>query len=85
MSDFRHAEHDTIDLSGIDADTTQNGDQHFHLVAGGNFTRSAGELIQYVIGGGHTVIAGDVNGDGSADFEIELTTAPVLVNGDFVF
>jgi Ca2+-binding RTX toxin-like protein len=83
--DFSHADHDRIDLSGIDADTTHNGDQAFHLVAGGNFTRSAGELIQVVDGSGHTIVMGDVNGDGIGDFEIQLTSAVTLVNGDFVF
>ncbi len=83
ITDFSHAGGDKIDLHLIDADTTQNGDQAFHL-GGSSFTGSAGELIQFSDGSGNTIVAGDVNGDGVADFEIQLAHAPVLVAGDFV-
>jgi Ca2+-binding RTX toxin-like protein len=82
--DFRHGQSDLIDVHAIDADTTTDGNQDFHLVAGGNFSQTAGELIQFKVGG-HTIVQGDVNGDGSADFEIQLTTGATLVDGDFVF
>lgn len=81
--DFSSADQDTIHLRMIDADGTQTGNQAFHL-GGDAFTNSAGELIQYN-DAGHTVIAGDTNGDGVAEFEIELTTDQVLTNGDFHF
>lgn len=83
ITDFSHADGDKIDLHLIDADTMQDGDQAFHL-GGSSFTHSAGELIQFSDGSGNTVLAGDVNGDGVADFEIQLAHAPVLVTGDFV-
>ena len=71
---------DTIDLSGIDADTGTGGDQAFSLV--GSFSSTAGELVIIATGGG-SVLAGDVDGDGSADFQITVTgDAPVA--GDFV-
>jgi hypothetical protein len=41
-------------------------------------------LIQYNDGSGHTILAGDVNGDSVADFEIQLNGAPVLVSGDLL-
>jgi Ca2+-binding RTX toxin-like protein len=84
VMDFSQSDHDRINLHGIDADTTTGGNQDFHL-GGGVFTNSAGELIQFSDGSGHTIVAGDINGDGTADFEIQLTTAPTLVVGDFVF
>jgi Ca2+-binding RTX toxin-like protein len=76
-------EGDKIDLSAIDADTTQSGNQAFHF-GGSSFTDTPGELIQFSDGHGHTIVEGDVNGDGVADFEIELNHALVLTTGDFV-
>ncbi|HEY8696354.1 MAG TPA: calcium-binding protein [Rhizomicrobium sp.] len=83
ITDFSHAERDRIDLHAIDADITQSGDQAFHL-GGNSFTGSPGELIQFLDGSGNTIVAGDVNGDGVADFEIQVAHAPTLVAGDFV-
>jgi Ca2+-binding RTX toxin-like protein len=81
---------DIIDLSGIDADTTQAGNQAFFLSASGGLTGHAGELILSAIdiGGGqlqHTVI-GDVNGDAVADFGLlfENSNALVLNQNDFL-
>ena len=67
---------DIIDLSAIDADTTTTGNQDFDIVAvfGGN----AGELtISYDGVSNSTIMLGDVNGDGAADFRIDL------LGGDF--
>jgi Ca2+-binding RTX toxin-like protein len=83
MVAFSQADGDVIDLSGIDADTTQGGDQAFHFRADGNFTETPGELIALALGG-RTVVFGDVDGDGLADFGIELTTAAVVDGSDFV-
>ena len=69
--------HDVIDLSAMDADTTQAGMQHFSLVGGPSGT--AGELwyIRVFIGAGEdgyvlSQIFGDVDGDGVADMEIRV-------------
>jgi len=83
IKDFHQSQGDMIDLSMIDADTTQDGNQAFHL-GGSEFTDSPGELIQFVDSRGHTILQGDVNGDGIADFEIQLNHAPTLVASDFV-
>jgi hypothetical protein len=83
VSDFKHAQNDTIDLHKIDANVNTGGDQAFFL-GGAAFTNAAGELIQ-TSGGGVTVLAGDVNGDGGADFRIEFSGAPVLAIDDFAF
>jgi len=45
----------------------------------------AGELIQTLTAGGDTLLQGDVNGDGAADFELILIGGPVLAASDFVF
>ena len=65
---------DTVDLSGIDADVTDAGDQGFVLV--GAFSGAAAELVvEYHATGGYaglTTIQGDVDGDGLADFVITV-------------
>jgi hypothetical protein len=81
IADFSQTDGDIIDLSGIDADATQAGDQAFHL-AGAAFTGNAGELIQTASAGG-TLLSGDINGDGAADFAILLATPTTLTSDDF--
>lgn len=62
---------DVIDLSAIDADATQDGDQAFHLV--GALSGHAGELaLSYDAEAGLTTLIGDVDGDGAADFRIDI-------------
>ncbi len=73
---------DRIEIRRFDADTTQGGRQGFDFVADAAFTNTAGEL-RYEQTGGNTIVQGDVNGDGLADFEIELTGIINLVEGDF--
>ena len=82
IADFHHTEHDIIDVHKIDADTTHGGNQDFTLVH--KFTHHPGQLIQ-VTQAGNTIVKGDVNGDGHADFEIELTGLITLVKSDFHF
>lgn len=60
---------DVIDLSSIDANVHEGGDQQFNQVWGGHFSGSAGELRIYQENG-QTRITGDVNGDGYGDFTI---------------
>jgi len=62
---------DTIDLTGIDANSRATGNQAFTNIGSGGFTHSAGQLRVYVEGG-NTLVAGDVNGDGVADFTLTL-------------
>jgi Ca2+-binding RTX toxin-like protein len=73
---------DLIDLHKIDANKKAAGDQAFTL-GGSAFTNTAGELIQYDDGHGHTVLAGDANGDGVADIQILLSGNPTLTTSDF--
>ena len=61
---------DTINLAGVDANADWWGDQAFVLVD--KFDGQAGELVvQYRAASGTTLIAGDTDGDGRADFQIE--------------
>jgi len=79
ITDFSHAQGDKIDLHFIDASTKAAGDQAFTFIGGANFTGVAGQL--HFQGG---ILSGDVNGDGKADFEVQVKGAAALVIGDFV-
>jgi Ca2+-binding RTX toxin-like protein len=84
IKDFSRAEHDTINLSAIDANTsTKSADDAFTFIGRHAFNGQAGEL-HYAFANGHTFISGDVNGDMHGDFEIELGTHTALVKGDFL-
>ena len=62
---------DRIDLSGIDADTVAAGQQHLSYIGTAAFS-AAGQL-QLTLFKGYAVLAADLNGDGVADFEIEVS------------
>ena len=63
---------DTIDLSQIDADMTQSGNQAFTLV--GAFDGHAGQAtFQFDAGANQTFLALDADGDGGADFRLAAT------------
>jgi serralysin len=83
INDFSHAEHDKIDLSGIDANSKKAGDQAFKYIGAQAFHHVRGELHE-VLSANRTLVEGDTNGDGKADFQIELTGHLNLVKGDFV-
>jgi Ca2+-binding RTX toxin-like protein len=63
---------DRLQFTGIDANTGLAGDQAFTMLNTGAFTGAAGQL-RYSLVGGNTLLEGDVNGDGVADFQIQLT------------
>ena len=81
ITDFTHGT-DAIDLYDIDA-RTGHGNQAFKFIGRQGFHHNAGEL-HYVYSGANTVIEGDVNGDGRADFQIELSGHMALNRFDFV-
>jgi Ca2+-binding RTX toxin-like protein len=83
ITDFSQTQGDRIDLSAIDANAGASGNQAFTFIGTGLYTGVAGQL-RYAVGGGQTVIAGDVNGDGTSDFHIALTGSIALAAGDFV-
>ncbi len=69
---------DLIDLSRIDA-TTAVGNGTFTFIGADPFASVSGQL-RYADG----IIQGDINGDGAADFEIEIAGAVALTESDFV-
>ena len=79
LTDFSHAQGDRIDVSGVDANTLVGGDQAFTFVGALAFSGHAGEL-RYASG----LLSGDVNGDGAADFNIQVDNSPVIGASDFL-
>ncbi|OYU35343.1 calcium-binding protein [Novosphingobium sp. PASSN1] len=83
IADFSHAEKDRIDLRAVDANALVSGDQAFAYRGTAAFTHHAGELRIEASAAG-TFLAGDQNGDGSADFYIRLTPGITLIAADFL-
>ena len=72
--DFEH-DIDGIDLRGIDAKTSAAGNQAFKFVAKLPFSDTPGELHYFKVNNPGTVndmtiVEGDTNGDGLADFQM---------------
>ena len=78
---------DRIDLSGIDANSTVIGNNAFTFIGNGVFSgggaASAGQL-RYSFAGTATLIEGDVDGNGTADFQIQLTGNHTMTAADLV-
>lgn len=66
---------DLIDVSAIDANTTQSGNQSFTFIGSASFSNVPGQLR---FSGGY--VLGDVNGDGVADFKIKVRLVGVVTN-----
>lgn len=81
--DFSQAQKDRIDLKAIDASTKTGGDQAFDFIGTDKFHKQAGEL-RFEKKGGDTLIHGDVNGDGKADFSILVDASITFKAGDFI-
>ncbi len=81
ISDFSQTQGDRIDLSAIDA-VAGGGDDPFAFLGTGAFTGVAGEL-RYEYSGTRTMVYGDLDGNGIADFAVALTGNIALLSGDF--
>jgi Ca2+-binding RTX toxin-like protein len=79
ITDFSDAEFDRIDVSFFAYSSTP-----LHFVGTAAFSNTAGEL-RYEQVGGDTFIEGDVDGDGTTDFLVQLTGVHTLNSGDFIF
>ncbi len=81
--DFNSAQKDRIDLSAIDADTGSAADDGFRFVGSAMFSGHAGEL-RFETHGADAVVFADVDGDGHADFVLNLASVASLSAGDFI-
>jgi Ca2+-binding RTX toxin-like protein len=75
---------DDIDLSAIDARRFNLVDDAFQFIGGKQFSSRAGQLRFDVSLPGETRVEADIDGDGSADFEIALVGRHILTAGDFI-
>lgn len=80
--DFSQAEGDIIDLSAIDA-IVGGTDDAFTFISDAAFSGTAGELRVYA-GETGLFVAGDVDGDGNADFIIAVDGVTDLTAADFL-
>ena len=72
-----------IDLGAIDADTESAGDQAFHQVA--VFSGHAAELqLTYAAETKRTTLALDIDGDGAADFALEMAGSHLTASGSIL-
>lgn len=83
ITDFRRLQGDRIDLSAFDTDPARSGDQAFAFIGHDQFHGVAGE-IRYVTLPTETVIFGDIDGDGHADFRIRLDGSMTLHAAEFI-
>jgi Ca2+-binding RTX toxin-like protein len=83
VADFNRAEGDRVFLNTIDAVAGTAANDAFAFIGAGAFTNTAGQL-RYAVDGANVRVQGDVNGDGVADFELEILGTASLLATDFV-
>ena len=81
IADFQRLA-DKIDVSAIDA-IKGGGNQIFKWIGKKGFHERAGEL-HLVKKAGYVLVEGDINGDGRADFQIQVDGVGALARGDFI-
>ena len=85
IKDFSSGQGDTIDLSGIDANTGLAGNQTFAaLTQGGTFSGNFATPGQLYFDQTAHVLYGNTDADGAADFSIQLTGVSSLTQSDIV-
>ncbi|RWP34141.1 calcium-binding protein [Mesorhizobium sp.] len=83
IQDFSTAQGDKVDVSAIDANSVTAGSQEFSFIGTSGFTDHAGEL-RYATVKGNAVVYGDVDGNGTADFSMQLLHVASLHASDFI-
>jgi Ca2+-binding RTX toxin-like protein len=84
ITDFR-TRIDKIDLSGLDAIVgNESSDDSFTWLGSGAFTNTAGELRTFLDGGVFS-LGGDTDGDGVADFIVNLQGIASIAQTDIIF
>jgi Ca2+-binding RTX toxin-like protein len=75
---------DRIDLKGMDANVAIDGDQAFLFRGSSAFLDNDIGQVRVSKASNFTLITGDANGDGAADFQIQLAGAFNLTAADFI-
>jgi Ca2+-binding RTX toxin-like protein len=84
IADLNSHERDKIDLSAIDANSLHAGNQAFSFIGSLAFTHHAGELHYRMQDATTAILEGDVNGDGKADFAIQLDHTAFVLKGELI-
>jgi Ca2+-binding RTX toxin-like protein len=79
ITDFLQSDNEKIDLTSIDANASVAGDQAFTFIGENSFTGAVAEL--HFSGG---ICRGDIDGDGRADFELQVLGPSSMQTTDFV-
>jgi hypothetical protein len=83
ITDFNRGQGDKINLSGIDANANLIGNQTFTFIGTAAFSNVAGQL-RFEQVGGNTFVHGDTDGNGAADFTVQLNGLVPLGGSDFL-
>ena len=85
ITDFQAG--DKIDLSAIDADRIDSGNQSFELILDAPTFTEAGQIIfrfEQQAGVEHTILEGNTDNDNQSEFQIDLTGRIQLTTSDFI-
>jgi serralysin len=84
FSGVNGGELDQIDLFDIDAKKGA-GNQAFKFIGAQKFHHKAGELqVKYNAATDIAIVSGDIDGNGKADFQIEVHSIAALAKADFI-
>ncbi|HST10378.1 MAG TPA: M10 family metallopeptidase C-terminal domain-containing protein [Terriglobales bacterium] len=84
ITDFASGQ-DDIDLNAIDANSKMSGNHNFKFIGSLGFHHKAGELqVKYNAATDIGIVSGDIDGNGKADFQIEVHSASALLRADFI-
>jgi serralysin len=75
---------DRIDLGDIDASTQTAGDGVFSFIGESAFSVTSAGQLRYEASPNGLLLKADVNGDGVADFQLELIGVTSLVATSFI-
>jgi Ca2+-binding RTX toxin-like protein len=73
---------DLVDLKGVDANSVVTGNQAFAFIGTAAFGNVAGQLR--LVSGVNSVLQGDLNGDGVADFEVQFNVLTTINVNDLL-
>ncbi|MCT2398413.1 calcium-binding protein [Novosphingobium mangrovi (ex Huang et al. 2023)] len=83
IGDFSRAQGERLNLSALDANAATWSNEAFSWIGTHHFSGKAGEL-RYEVSAGNAIISGDTNGDGVADFHLELLGVSTLSSSDLI-
>jgi hypothetical protein len=83
ITDFVASQTDRINVNAIDANVNLANNQNFTFIGTNAFSNVAGQL-RYAQSGSNTFVYGDTNGDGAADFGIQVNGLLTLAAANFV-